>query len=136
MLLDDDGYLSKCDRCGKITVLPRDHKSRCDCPECADHLAAFDLCFYDWKMFFRLPSGRERGVILPSGFPSDLCFSCAKDMTPLVSKFADIELVKYFNNKLERAIYDKRKENRRTEDDRPASDYACECCQRRHARAA
>lgn len=135
MLLDRDGYHTKCDWCGKIKILPQDHGGRCECPECVEWLRAHDM-IDDWRIFFRLPSGKKRGVALPHDFPSDLCLSCVKILTPWVAKFADIALVNYFNNNLQRAIYDKRKETRRTEDYGPASDYACECCQRRHARAA
>ena len=118
MLIDKDGYITRCDWCGivKDTTDCRNHNDKyicSECPDCVDFSKSSDLTRHHWAEIFKIP-GREntRGVLLPFDFPKDLCYKCAKEVTPLVVRFADIKLVNTFNNWLKDAINDKRKKSR------------------------
>ena len=87
--VDEDGtvggYITKCDRCGKVENTKDE---------------TFDVK-REWdKIFYRRPQPRI-GV---------LCYECSKAVTPLVYVLRDIDELKLYVNKLERAINDKRKQ--------------------------
>lgn len=80
------GYITKCDRCGKI----EDTKEE-----------TIDLCqMWDHEIFYRRPKP-DFGV---------LCYGCSKAVTPLVYVLRDVDELKLFVNNLERAINEKRKQ--------------------------
>ncbi len=97
-----EGALTKCDKCGKI------EKTQDESWEIYH--------FWDYEIF-RGRHNLHLGVF---------CLECTKKMTPWVYVLRDIDELKLFVNKLERAINEKRKQP--SKDDRPTENNACECC--------
>lgn len=102
-MLDEEGERYRCDRC---------HSEYEYSDEVHDIRA-----FWDFDVFFGI--GKP---VLP-----DFCYGCAKKVTPLVYALRDVVELKSFVNKLERAINDNK---RRTKNNRPTANDACECCER------
>lgn len=98
------GYITKCDRCGKIE-------------DTMDE--TLDLCRM-WKIeIFANRPNPKLGVF---------CYECAKAITPMVYMLRDVDELRLYVNNLERAINEKRKQ--RNQDHRPTTDDACQCCER------
>lgn len=89
-ILDGElGEVIRCDRCRKV----HDY----------DH-SDFEIRLNIWGPLFK-------GRPWPD-FGGDFCEECAKEITPLVFQLRDVDELKLFVNKLERAIREKR--NQRT----------------------
>jgi hypothetical protein len=97
--LDEDGIKYKCDRCGTEYLYNDDN-----------------LKFQQYlvrPLFYRRPT---------PDIP-DFCNKCEKDVIPLVHALRDVDELKYYVNKLERAINAKRKQ--RIENYRATARNAC-----------
>ena len=80
------GYVTKCDRCGKVEQTKDE---------------TLDLCGSVWD--------REIFAKRPKPNIGVFCYECAKAITPMVYALRDVDELKLYVNNLERAINEKRK---------------------------
>lgn len=61
-----------------------------------------------WRELFSVPeTGRKKAMNLPHDFPWNICRKCGDELTPAVTRFADIWLVNIYNQRLKRAIHER-----------------------------
>lgn len=113
MILDDDGWITKCDRCGLVNDLSHirgeflSYIPWCGCEACIEGEKAFDIrSLWDNVIF--------KGVSMAGvkcGF-QHLCSRCAIEITPLIWRLRDIKELNIFNYRLQKAINERIKDNR------------------------
>jgi len=94
MILDEEGDVIRCDRCGKVHDF-----------EDGDTDIKYDLWY---GVIFK-------GVLRPEELKKDYCRECAAEITPIVWQLRDVWELRRFVNKLRTAINERKK---RDQDDR------------------
>lgn len=113
MIIDKNGWVIKCDRCGLVNdESHRDDGSplglpRCGCAACVESEKAFDIRRYWDGVIFKGVNSAGVGW----GF-QDLCSRCAIEITPLIWRLRDIKELNIFNYRLQKAINERIKDNR------------------------
>ena len=109
---DENAYEVICDWCGDShSRRIGDHGGHpwvCMCPPCEEYRRRNEYRDEIWPRLF----GLVNQIKVPAGFPEQLCRKCSVELTPWVSKFADLWALNKTINTLQRSIYERRKENR------------------------
>lgn len=135
MQLDSHGYIYQCDICAAVAdyncAQGRGYIWACSCSGCLKAQADCEIVNEIWSKYLvnSLGHNLHYSRALPMEFPRDLCRDCQVKMTPIVQRFCEIAMIRIFNGRLERAINDRRKENRATGDNRTVEDDACQRCE-------
>jgi hypothetical protein len=123
MILDDDGYIVKCDICDDI----RDYNHTGNREHCDEfcNCSGWRLCQHDneiqndlWPEIVKSLNIEIFPRFILRNIESDLCRDCASHLTKWIAPLSDVIYLKTFVNKLERSINAKRKEIGRIKDNR------------------